>query len=780
MKHSELSAAILGVLFLGSSASALAANFQQELCVGRFEKTLNSDPTAPPVPMWGYAAGGVGITGECVNTPTSPGPSIVIPDGYTGLDLTVYNTLPRPTSVVIPGTVKPMAPVTFTPAGESIPRVRSFDAEAAAGGGSVTYSWNDLPPGSYMYQSGTHQQVQVQMGLFGAVINDQVAGVEAYPGKPYSQDITLFYYEIDRQLHENADAGMYTDADMKSTIDYAPKYFLVSIDPGYGPITYEYNDILTVKLPPNLNPLLRFFNAGQQIHVPTIFEADFEIVAEDGKPYPSSRRQYTLELPPLKVRDAYLNINGVLDPFGGTPLPPSAGGVFRMIDSAMAISNPDGAVNGPVALLAAGSEIANGSNNGMVLRFEVAPDPAYVAPVPDGNEPRALRDEVTVMEEGSLDNLLALLRSNDVNASGASLTILSYPRKGELVDNGQGDFTYRHDGSEQNRDSLIYSLTNADGESSTAGVVINVVPVNDPPLAVDDKVQVRVGQKVEIRALANDSDVDSPRISIVGVGNSSLGLMTAQEQVIVFEPLSEGEEVIAYQIEDGSGARAEANLMITVSAAIGSGGTYTPGDPGAGGGSTPVGDKPVTVKDEYQVTEGGVLDISGNPILGVLANDSPGSLLYTGLAEYPEHGSIQVFEDGTFIYTHNGDDEDDDRFVYEAYNEFGSSTGEVLIKVLPKMDPPKVNNDRARTRSGQAVLIDVLKNDRDKDSDLDPNGIVITQQPKHGTLEMTASGAIRYIPDAGFSGKDKFRYKLKDLVTGEFSRRSAKVKVKVR
>jgi len=772
MKHSELTAAILGALVLGSGLPALAANFQQELCVGRFDMVMPGDPLADPVPMWGYAPGGMTPAGTCINTPSSPGPRIVVPDGFDGLDLTLYNTLARPTSVVIPGTVKPMAPVFFTPAGETIPRVRSFDAEAAANGGSVSYSWNNLPPGSYMYQSGTHQQVQVQMGLFGALTRDAVAGAEAYPGKPYSQDIVLFYSEVDRQLHVNADQGMYTETDMKSTIDYAPKYFLVDVDTGSQVISSSYDDLLTINLPPNLNPLLRFYNAGQRIHIPMLYEAEFDIIAEDGKPYPSSKQQYTIELPPLKVRDAYLNITGNLGTTGGS---------FRMIDSAMALSNPAGGNTGAATALAATSEIANGRDNGMVLRFSIAADPAYVPPRFDGNEPRARRDELTVPEGGSLNNIVALITSNDLNAAGARVDILTHPRKGVLADNGQGDFSYRHDGSEQARDSLIYSLTNADGESSTSGVIINVVPVNDPPVAENDRIRVRVGQKVEIRALANDSDVDSPRISIVRAGSSSLGLISAREQVILFEALSEGQEDIDYVIQDDAGATASAMISITVEAALNAGSdTYTQGSSGNTGPDTPAGEKPVTVADSYTVVEGGVLDLTGNPILGVLANDSPGAKVYTGLAEYPEHGSIQIFEDGTFIYTHNGDDEDDDRFVYEAWNENGSTTGEVLIRIEAKQNPPKVNNDKVKTRSGVAVLIDILKNDRDKDSDLDPAGIVISRQPQHGILEMTADGRVRYIPDAGFSGKDSFRYQLRDSVTGELSHRAAKVKVKVR
>ena len=44
----------------------------------------------------------------------------------------------------------------------------------AANGG--IYSWTNMKPGTYLYQSGTHPQVQVQMGLYGGVKKDFATG----------------------------------------------------------------------------------------------------------------------------------------------------------------------------------------------------------------------------------------------------------------------------------------------------------------------------------------------------------------------------------------------------------------------------------------------------------------------------------------------------------------------------------------------------------------------------------------------------------------------------
>ena len=129
MKRSMLSAAILGILGLSSTFTVLAANQQVFLCAGQFDKPL---PTAQDanatVPMWGYALGGA-TGGACDGDLSSPGPRITVGDTFDGVDIVLTNTLPRATSLVIPGTLKVMDPQFFTPDGESLPRVYSFDAE---------------------------------------------------------------------------------------------------------------------------------------------------------------------------------------------------------------------------------------------------------------------------------------------------------------------------------------------------------------------------------------------------------------------------------------------------------------------------------------------------------------------------------------------------------------------------------------------------------------------------------------------------------------------------
>ncbi|MCP4430872.1 MAG: hypothetical protein GY806_07840 [Gammaproteobacteria bacterium] len=682
MKRSMISAAILGTLGLSSAFTTMAAPQTITLCAGVYEKTV---ATPPAIPMWGYTLGGMvdGIDGkECVNKAdlSSPGPRIIVGDNKDGLDITLYNTLPRTTSLVIPGTMKGMKPQYFT-APDGTSRVRSFDHEVD-NGQSRTYKWKNLQPGSYMYHSGTNPQVQVQMGLYGAVTDNLATGVggagTAYPGQTFDQEVILFYSEIDRAIHDAVDAGEYNTTDMKSTIDYNPKHNLVEVD---ATSTFEFNDMPAVMFAPVAeNVLVRFFNAGLRIHVPTLYEADFDIIAEDGKQYPNIRKQHTLRLAPLKTKDAMLNVDGLFDlGIGGHP--DVGARRFRLTDSAMAVSNPV-ATAGPVITLDDG-EIANGTDNGMVVNMFVAPPADYVPTLPSGDQPKAVRDNMSVVEGGSISNIMASAKSNDTNASGTTVSILSYPKYGELTNNGGGNFDYQHSGGERTTDSLMYALTNAAGESSSAGIKIEVTAMNDAPVATDDTVSAKVGQLIEIRPLDNDTDADSAELTIDSVGTSALGSLEIAGKVIVFNASAAGSDTVSYTISDPQGADSTADIVIAVAEAT-EDATYTNSGAATSGrsaGGSTGGVAPEAEDDHYVVQEGAVLDLAGNGILGLLSNDSQGAKVSTSLVEYPQHGMIEVFEDGTFVYTHNGLSQEDDQFQYEIYNDSGSDIAEVSIKI---------------------------------------------------------------------------------------------------
>jgi FtsP/CotA-like multicopper oxidase with cupredoxin domain len=297
------------------------------------EYWLQTGPTTKlGVPMWGYALCGSGSTapGTCAGPVTVPGPALSVPPGE-GLIVHLTNTLPEATSLVITGQVKQegMKPVWFEPAtpatiysgtrpsGNTTARVRSFDREADAGGGTATYTWASLRPGTYLYSSGTHPQVQVQMGLYGPVTKDAGAGKVAYSAAgtniTYDNQVTLLYSEIDPALHTAVAGGTYGTGGPGSTLVYQPSYFLINGEPfpssSLDPLAIPTLGAGSTAVPAGSKLLIRFLNAGLKSHVPTIVGQYWQVVAEDGNPVPylgNPRQQYTAFLPPAKTLDVLL------------------------------------------------------------------------------------------------------------------------------------------------------------------------------------------------------------------------------------------------------------------------------------------------------------------------------------------------------------------------------------------------------------------------------------------------------------------------------------------
>ncbi len=267
-------------LLMASTGAASAAEFYL-----RADTKQLTMPDNTVVTVWGFALDADNNFATVDGTVTSPGPMLTVPPTDTTLTLRLKNNLPEPVSLVIPGQIAAMAPVFFTDA-QGRRRVKSFTAEAAANGGEATYTWTNFRAGTYLYQSGSHAAVQVQMGLFGGVKKETVAG-QSYTGITHDYEAILFLSEIDPALHAAVAGGTFGPGQaMTSTVDYAPKYFLVN-----GQAEYTMTGVVPTITVGN-RVLVRFLNAGLLTRVPLLLGSSMTVLSEDGNlgPYPTLKR----------------------------------------------------------------------------------------------------------------------------------------------------------------------------------------------------------------------------------------------------------------------------------------------------------------------------------------------------------------------------------------------------------------------------------------------------------------------------------------------------------
>ena len=364
-----------------------------------------------------------------------------------------------------------------------------------------------------------------------------------------------------------------------------------------------------------------------------------------------------------------------------------------------------------------------------------------VAPVNDA--PVAAADEATTDEDTPV-TIDVLANDTDVDGDALQVSSVGGARLGTIAvaDDGSS-ITYTPKADANGTDSFTYTVT--DGElkaTSTVTVVVN--PVNDAPVAVDDKATTAEDQVLLADVLRNDTDIDSPALQLSRIvegpanGTAEIDGGTGQIRYTPNENFN-GADSLTYEVSDGE-LTSTARLDITV---------------------TPVNDAPVAEADTATTNEDAPV------LIDVLANDTDidGDTLRIASVARPGNGTAVVdSETGQIRYTPNADFNGEDTFTYTVSDGAGGTAlGSVAVTVEPVNDAPVAEADKAATAEDTATLIDVLGNDTDIDGD--SLSVDSVGKAGNGTVEIVGN-QVRYTPDQDFNGEDSFTYKASDGAGG--------------
>ena len=168
LKTRLLLAAIVAVLSLTATAHAAAPGITGPTFNLTAQQAYLTQPDGQSIYSWGYGCNGApsgfapaAITVHFCNTMQVPGPTLIVTEGQT-VTVNLTNGLPTSagnTSILFPG-------FNVTATGG----VTGLLTNEAAPGGTVSYSFVASSPGTRAYYSGTQGDLQVEMGLYGAVI----------------------------------------------------------------------------------------------------------------------------------------------------------------------------------------------------------------------------------------------------------------------------------------------------------------------------------------------------------------------------------------------------------------------------------------------------------------------------------------------------------------------------------------------------------------------------------------------------------------------------------
>jgi FtsP/CotA-like multicopper oxidase with cupredoxin domain len=176
-----LALVVAGTLFLTPATFAAAPGITGQGAAGTFKLTAQDAyinmPDGQAVYSWGYgcvatAAPTFAGTATFAFTPSCstmqvPGPTLVVKEGNP-VTVTLTNNLPTAagnTSILFPG-----LQVATDCGATGATSVQGLLTCEAAPGSSVTYTFTATTPGTHAYYSGTQGDLQIEMGLYGAVI----------------------------------------------------------------------------------------------------------------------------------------------------------------------------------------------------------------------------------------------------------------------------------------------------------------------------------------------------------------------------------------------------------------------------------------------------------------------------------------------------------------------------------------------------------------------------------------------------------------------------------
>jgi hypothetical protein len=600
----------------------------------RADVTTITLPGGERVGMWGFARDSSFGAGD--GRVTIPGPLLTVGAGDTTLTVRLKNNLtPARTglaggttvSLIIPALPGRLAPVYWDADTSYAGRVRSLNTETPPGNAApVEYTWTGVKPGTYLYHSATQMQVQVQMGLYGGVAKDADLRT-AYPGVAYDQAELLFYSEIDPDLHRAVVRGEYGPGRrVSSTLDYHPRYFLVNGAP------YTKAAPLRRKIMNGRRTLLRMINAGLESHVPLLQGGYYELIAENGNPYPAARRQYAPLLAAGQTLDALVT--------------PGAAGTLAIFDRMMNLTNDRAAPGGLMSYL----DVAG----------------------PAGGAPAARGDAYAVNENRTLWVGGAGVLANDVNPTGSAALaarLVSGPQHGTLTLRAGGAFSYAPQRDFTGRDSFSYKADNAAFASAAATVAITVNPVNDPPTALARHYTAALGAALAVPApgvLLGARDPEGRPLRAVKAADPARGTLRLEaDGSFTYQPAAgaaPGTVTFSYRASDGVTQSAAATVTVKLAKLDAA---------------------PLAAANSYGTMKNKPLVVAAP---GVLANDRDPDgdtlmALPVLMAGQPAKGTVAVRPDGSFTYTPRTGATGKDTFKYTASDGAKSTAATVTVTI---------------------------------------------------------------------------------------------------
>ena len=266
--------------------------------------------------------------------------------------------------------------------------------------------------------------------------------------------------------------------------------------------------------------------------------------------------------------------------------------------------------------------------------------------------------------------------AQDADGDVLSFTANSVPTHGTLVLNANGSFTYTPAPGYSGTDTLVYTVTDADGANVTATLTFNVAPGYLPPAANGSIAALSAADhsQINVSVAANFSDANGNPLTYSAAGLPA-GLSIDVNSGQITGTLASSAST------QGVGGSGTYNVVITASDGLGGTAIQT-------FALTAVNTLPTANGTTLAINE----DASASGDLHGVVTDVDGDTLSFSTVTPPAHGTLVLNANGLYTYTPTANYSGSDSFTYRVTDADGAAaTATIVINIAPVLDAPSAN-----------------------------------------------------------------------------------------
>jgi gliding motility-associated-like protein len=353
----------------------------------------------------------------------------------------------------------------------------------------------------------------------------------------------------------------------------------------------------------------------------------------------------------------------------------------------------------------------------------------FVTHLASAQAPVAQSNNVVVFEDTPKS---IVMLATDPNSDPLTFEIVTYPTFGTLSSIFGSTITYTPDPGYIGPDCFTFKARDGTTFSNKGTVSIDVIPVNDRPIAFDQTIEYDLNTPESITLTGFDDDNDP--LTYIVLNQPANGVLTGSGPNRIFTPNTgfNGSTSFTFKVNDGTVDSDPATITFNF--------------------NNVANQAPIAENQTVIVME----DQSENISLG--ASDADGNGLSYSIVSQPTHGSLTGIA-SAYTYVPDPDYFGPDSFTFNVNDGMvDSNIATVSITVSPVNDLPLSDNKTVTTQEDTPVAITLTA------ADVESNSLSysIVTPPAHGMLSCFNCANPTYTPSLNYHGPDSFTYKAND------------------